>query len=96
LTAKRPEQLSFTAFLPPTLFKRIPFLSRWVSVARNYSLDESMCACAFPTAAIEFRGFDLRLLESCAHEGILIVSRTIADLDASENIESKHLSEAIQ
>jgi predicted ATPase with chaperone activity len=55
-----------------------------------------MWACAFPTAAIEFLGFDLRLLESYAHDRILIVSRTIADLDASENIESKHLSEAIQ
>jgi magnesium chelatase family protein len=35
-------------------------------------------------------------LSARAHDGILKVARTVADLDAAENIEPRQLSEAIQ
>jgi magnesium chelatase family protein len=35
-------------------------------------------------------------LSACAHDRILKLARTIADLDAADSIEPRHLSEAIQ
>ena len=59
------------------------------------SLMEKYCSLSEESKALLRAAFDSLGLSARAHDRILKVARTIADLDGSENIETPHLAEAI-
>ena len=62
----------------------------------NESLMEKYCKTDDKTNTLLKNAFDKLGLSARAYSRILKVSRTIADLDGSENIQKNHVAEAIQ
>ena len=57
---------------------------------------ERYCVMTPPASALLKQAFDKMGLSARAYDRILKVSRTIADLDGCEHIETFHVAEAIQ
>ena len=61
----------------------------------NTRLQDKYCHLAPDAMLILKRAMEKNDMSARAYDRILKVARTIADLDASENIEARHISEAV-
>ena len=68
----------------------------WSNAAMESSQISKYCQLSDAASSLLKNAFEKMGLSGRGYDRILRVSRTIADLDGSENIEAKHIAEAIQ
>ena len=76
--------------------KRYGGLSIYCNAQLDAALIEKFCPLSSDCKALLKTAFENLGLSARAHSRILKLSRTIADLEGSENIELAHIAEAIQ